>query len=104
MLRTFLAMLMFAALYWFPIRRWMNHWGATPPDLMRVMAGDSLLARILPEFQHLAVGDVIPLGRGPSWPVSVIEPNRALVLDRGIWVALIECGSFFVAPVHAAGR
>jgi hypothetical protein len=37
--------------------------------------------RILPEFQHLEVGDQIPMGRGPSWPVSVIEPNRALVLD-----------------------
>jgi hypothetical protein len=37
--------------------------------------------RILPEFQHLAAGDVIPLGRGPSWPVAVVEPNRALVLD-----------------------
>jgi len=36
---------------------------------------------ILPEFQHLAVGDNIPLGRGPSWPVAVIEPCRALVLD-----------------------
>lgn len=36
---------------------------------------------ILPEFQHLAVGDHIPLGRGPSWPVSVVEPYRALVLD-----------------------
>ena len=37
--------------------------------------------RILPEFQNLAVGDQIPLGRGPSWPVAAIEPNRALVLD-----------------------
>ena len=37
--------------------------------------------RILYEFQHLAVGDEIPLGRGPSWPVAVIEPGRALVLD-----------------------
>jgi len=37
--------------------------------------------RILPEFQHLAVGDKVPLGRGPSWPVAVIEPCRALVLD-----------------------
>jgi len=37
--------------------------------------------RILPEFQHLAVGDQIPLGRGPSWPVALAEPNRALVLD-----------------------
>jgi hypothetical protein len=37
--------------------------------------------RILAEFQHLAVGDKIPLGRGPSWPVALIEPFRALVLD-----------------------
>ena len=37
--------------------------------------------RILPEFQHLAVGDRIPLGRGPSWPVAVVEPCHALVLD-----------------------
>jgi hypothetical protein len=37
--------------------------------------------RILPEFQNLAVGDEIPVGRGPSWPVATIEPNRALVLD-----------------------
>jgi hypothetical protein len=37
--------------------------------------------RILPEFQRLAVGEHIPLGRGPSWPVAVIEPDRALVLD-----------------------
>jgi hypothetical protein len=37
--------------------------------------------RILPEFQQLAVGDHIPLGRGPSWPVAALEPCRALVLD-----------------------
>lgn len=37
--------------------------------------------RILPEFQHLAVGDEIPLGRGPSWPVAVMDAPRALVLD-----------------------
>jgi hypothetical protein len=120
-------------LYWFPIRRWMNQWGAAPSDVARVMAGDSLLTdhtysgttavivharpehiwpwlvqigyqrgglysydwldrlfgyldrpsatRILPEFQHLAVGDHIPVGRGPCWPVAVVEANRALVLD-----------------------
>jgi len=37
--------------------------------------------RILPEYQHLAIGDEIPLGQGPSWPVAVLEPDRALVLD-----------------------
>lgn len=37
--------------------------------------------RILPEFQRLAIGDRIPLGRGPAWPVATLEPGRALVLD-----------------------
>jgi hypothetical protein len=133
MVPTFLVILTLAVLYWFPMRRWMSGWGASPSDRLRVMAGDSLLedptysgttavsidaapedvwpwlvqigyqrgglysydwldrlfgyldrpsaTRILPEFQHLAVGDRIPLGRGPSWPAAVIEPYRALVLD-----------------------
>ena len=37
--------------------------------------------RILPEFQDLAAGDTIPMGRGPSWPVAVVDPPCALVLD-----------------------
>src|SRR4029453_5073879 len=37
--------------------------------------------RLLTEFPPLAGGDRIPLGRGPSWPVAVVEPYRALVLD-----------------------
>jgi hypothetical protein len=133
MLLTLFAIFTFSVLYWFPIRRWMSRWGATPSDLTRVMAGDALLVnptysgtmavvvhaapehiwpwlvqigyqrgglysydwldrlfgyldrpsatRILPEFQNLVAGDEIPLGRGPSWPVAAIEPNRALVLD-----------------------
>jgi len=133
MVAILLVMLTVAGLYWFPLRRWMNRWGATPSDLTRVMAGDALLAnptysgttavvvnappehiwpwlvqigyqrgglysydrldrlfgyldrpsatRILPAFQHLAVGDKIPLGQGPSWPVAVVEPCRALVFD-----------------------
>jgi hypothetical protein len=133
MLLTLLVLLALLVVYWFPIRQWMNQWGASPSDLDRAMAGDGLLhdwtysgttavtvnvppehiwpwlvqigyqrgglysydwldrvfgyldqpsaTRILPEFQHLAVGDHIPLGRGPSWPVAVLEPNRALVLD-----------------------
>ena len=35
---------------------------------------------VLPEFQNLKVGDAIPLGRGPAFPVRAIEPNRGLVL------------------------
>jgi hypothetical protein len=36
--------------------------------------------RILPEFQHLKVGDVIPLGAGPNWPVKALEPNQSLLI------------------------
>jgi hypothetical protein len=36
---------------------------------------------ILPEFQHLAVGDEIPIGRGGGFPVTEIEPYRTLVLS-----------------------
>jgi hypothetical protein len=37
--------------------------------------------RVLPQFQQLAAGDVIPLGRGKGFPVTAIEPCRALVLS-----------------------
>ena len=36
--------------------------------------------RILPEWQLLAVGDEIPIGRGNGFPVKAIEPFRSLVL------------------------
>ena len=46
--------------------------------------------RILPEFQHLAVGDTIPWGHGDFLTVKVVEPLRALVTEldaRGMdWV------------------
>ena len=47
--------------------------------------------RILPEFQHLAVGDKIPWARGGTQlTVGVVEPPRALALsyeDRGFkWI------------------
>lgn len=37
--------------------------------------------RILPEFQHLSVGDTVPLGPRQTLTVTSIEPNRALVLS-----------------------
>jgi hypothetical protein len=37
--------------------------------------------RILPEFQHLAVGDEIPIGQGQGFPVTAIDPCRSLVLS-----------------------
>ena len=33
------------------------------------------------EFQQLKVGDEIPMGRGQGFPVTAIEPGRALVLS-----------------------
>ena len=154
MLPTLVVILVFAAVYWFRIRRWMNQWGATPSDLARVMAGDSLLpdwtysgtmavivdakpehlwpwlvqigyqrgglysydwldrlfgyldrpsaTRSLPEFQQLAVGERIPLGRGPSWPVAVVEPNRALVLDMRNMGGVDWVWQFAVVPVDEA--
>jgi len=36
--------------------------------------------RIIPEFQHLEPGDVIPMGKPPSWPVKAIEANRILLI------------------------
>ena len=151
MLLTVLVILAFAALYWFLIRRWINQWGASPSELARVMAGDSLLpdytysgttavtvnarpediwpwlvqigyqrgglysydwldrlfgyldrpsaTRILPAFQHLAVGDHIPLGRGPSWPVGGLEPNRALVLDMRNMSRLDWVWQFGIYPI-----
>ncbi len=36
--------------------------------------------RILPQFQRLKVGDIIPVGRGAGFPVRVVEPLRTLVL------------------------
>lgn len=35
---------------------------------------------ILPEFQRLEVGDEIPIGGSPGFPVKAIDPLRALVL------------------------
>ncbi len=36
--------------------------------------------RIIPEYQQLKVGDVIPIGAGFGIPVKAIEPNRSLLL------------------------
>jgi hypothetical protein len=35
---------------------------------------------ILPQYQHLQVGDEIPIGRGGGFPVWAVDPQRALVL------------------------
>jgi hypothetical protein len=56
--------------------------------------GSASIDQILPQFQDLAVGDVIPLGRGPSWPVIVADRERALVVEpvrgRVTWAWLLS--------------
>ena len=135
MFPTLLVIITFAALYWFPLRRWFGRWGTTPDELARGMTGDPLIVnptnsathaitidappdhvwpwlvqigyqrgglysydwldrlfgildrpsanRVLPEFQHLAVGDKIFLGPGEEEKLTVaaLEPYRALVLS-----------------------
>jgi len=41
MTRKVLAALTLAAVYWFPVRRWMGQWGSTPEERARVMPGDA---------------------------------------------------------------
>lgn len=36
---------------------------------------------VLPEFQHLSVGDTIPIANDPGWVVAAMEPQSLLVLD-----------------------
>ncbi len=47
--------------------------------------------RILPQFQHLAVGDVLPLGAdGPGMRVEICDRDRTLVFrsedERWVWI------------------
>jgi hypothetical protein len=37
--------------------------------------------RVLPEFQDLQVGDVMPYAKGSDFVVRVLEPNRSLVIQ-----------------------
>ncbi|WIN00127.1 SRPBCC family protein [Actinoplanes oblitus] len=48
---------------------------------------------ILPQFQHLVVGDTLPLGSGgPAMRVEIAEPERTLVFRSadGAWVWIFE--------------
>lgn len=45
-----------------------------------ILSGPSV-NRILPGFQQLRAGDVIPLGRGPDWPVAALDHEHHMVLE-----------------------
>jgi hypothetical protein len=56
---------------------------------------------VLPQFQDLRAGDAIPLGRGPSWPVSFVQPERHLVLTPVNDEKLAVTWAFGLYPVDA---
>ncbi len=54
---------------------------------------------ILPGFQHLAVGDVLPLGaNGPGMRVEICDPERTLAFRStdGTWVWIFELSSYWL--------
>ena len=53
---------------------------------------------ILPEWQSLAVGDEIPVGRGGGFPVKAIEPLRSLVLG-GHATSIDWSWEFAIVPI-----
>jgi hypothetical protein len=127
-----LALICVGLIYYFPLRAWYRHWGATVAEIGRAILGDneasdanyettlavtidaapvavwpwlvqmgyrrgglysydwldrafgfldaSSADRILPEYQKLEAGDVIPVGRGAGFPVRFVEAQRTLVL------------------------
>ncbi len=56
MIPTLIVALSLVVVYWLPIRRWMGHWGTTPADLTRTMAGDGLI--IDPTFAYTMAATV----------------------------------------------
>lgn len=46
------------------VRPWQQHWGATPEEVARAVAGDT-----------------IPVGGGAGWPVAIATPGELLLLD-----------------------
>ena len=60
-----LAALALAAVYWFPVRRWMGEWGSTPEERARVMPGDA----VIPRANHVET-QAVTVNAPPSdiWP------------------------------------
>lgn len=56
---------------------------------------------ILPEYQSIKAGDLIPLGRGPSWPVVEAVTERSLVLEP---IAGKVTWSFSLVPIDDGTR
>lgn len=65
----------------------------------------SSAARILPELQSLAVGDIVPTHPGGGFRVEVLDPERALVLYFDSAMAMAQAGvpEAPPLPLQAAG-
>jgi hypothetical protein len=57
-------------------------------------------ARVLPQFQQLHAGDEIPIGRAGGFPISLVDPPRALVL-AGDAEGVAWVWQFGIYPVDA---
>jgi len=78
MLPTLFVVLTFSILYWFPIRRWMSRWGATPSDLTRVMAGDALLDETVSGFECRPIAGIY---RRNDTRIEGLQPGQFLTLQ-----------------------
>ncbi len=64
---------------------WYNHDWINAAMGVRYYEGTRSSSRILPQFQNLKVGDVVPLNAPDSgWEVVSLEPNRLMILTAWI--------------------
>ncbi len=68
-------------------------------QMLGVIEGPSA-ERVLPEWQELKPGDVIPIGGTPGWPVHAVERDRSLVLriEHGEALATQSWGLYPIDP------
>lgn len=59
------ALALAAGYYWFPVRRWMGRWGATPDERARVMPGDAVIANPTHSYTMAVTVNALP---ADIWP------------------------------------
>jgi hypothetical protein len=56
--------------------------------------------RVLPEFQHLQVGDVMPYAKGSDFVVRVLEPDRFLVIQLSGTAEVVQSWGLYPVDAH----
>lgn len=69
-MRSTIALVTLALLYWFPLRRWFGRWGTTPHELTRAMAGDAIIPDPTHSATHAVTIDATPQDIWP-WLVQL---------------------------------